>query len=336
MPSFSNVRCQFAIDRLQVCVFHYFALLLNSHRQTFATDVDHKAPALLASFLFVLNIILAVFFLKGNIEENRCLEPESNRKHEDAGKNPNSTTSTGDEGKNCTKDKKSANNSFWENLKSCFSSKALASIVASLLIFSWMFRATSYSSMGSYYEDMYGVEPHTRGYIQSYQRVWAFIVQSSLIQPALERAGGERRAIFLAAILLAGSTFFEAQQNFVIFLCAICPSIALSTTMMRISLRSLLTQSAPGDAIFSVFAAMDVLQNASAVTVPFYRAFLFRVLNRNKYQDDTEIAIDGDPDPVAWVLCAGFHWAIASACMFYLLRPTHQLSKPLASSKKDL
>ena len=68
--------------------------------------------------------------------------------------------------------------------------------------------------MGSYYEDMYGVEPHARGYIQSYQRIWAFIVQSTLIQPALERAGGERRAIFLAAILLAGSTFFEAQQNF--------------------------------------------------------------------------------------------------------------------------
>jgi len=296
--------------------------------------VDHKAPALLASFLFVLNIVLAGIFLKGNIEENNCLEPESSsRKGEDAGINPNST---GDEERNCTKDKKSVNKSFWENLKSCFSSKALASIVASLLIFSWMFRATSYSSMGSYYEDMYGVEPHTRGYIQSYQRVWAFIVQSSLIQPALERAGGERRAIFLAAILLAGSTFFEARQNLVVFLCAICPSIALSTTMMRISLRSLLTQSAPGDAIFSVFAAMDVLQNASAVTVPFYRAFLFRVLNRSKYLDDTEIAIDGDPDPVAWVLCAGLHWVIASACMFYLLRPTKQLSKPLASNKKDL
>ena len=36
--------------------------------------------------------------------------------------------------------------------------------------------------MGSYYEGMYGVEPHTRGYIQSYQRILAFIVQSILIQ----------------------------------------------------------------------------------------------------------------------------------------------------------
>lgn len=313
--------------------------------------VDHKAPVLLASSLFVLNIVLAGILLSGNIEENIYLDEESSISSKHIGNYSNFTsTNNGDENSSNEgkvketerKDNsKSTNRGFWENAKSCYSSQSLASVVASLLIFSWMYRATSYSSMGSYYEDMYGVEPHSRGYIQSYQRVWAFIVQSSLIQPILERAGGERRAIFLAAILLAGSTFFEAQQNFIVFLCAICPSIALSTTMMRVSLRSLLTQSAPGDAIFSVFAAMDVLQNASAVTVPFYRAFLFRLLSRSNFQDDTDASnnhsnMDGDPDPVAWVLCAGFHWVIASICMLYLLRPGQSFSKSLTSGKKDL
>ena len=85
--------------------------------------------------------------------------------------------------------------------------------------------------MGSYYEDMYGVEPHIRGYIQSYQRVLQFIVQSSLIQSVLERVGGERRAVFLACALLAGGTFLEARQNLFVFLLAISPSIALSTTV---------------------------------------------------------------------------------------------------------
>jgi len=280
--------------------------------------VDHKAPALLASSLFVLNIVLALIFLPSKGEENSFDESE-----------PNERNNGGD----------SAKRSFWDNIKSCSSSQALASVVASLLIFSWIFRATSYSSMGSYYEDMYGVEPHSRGYIQSYQRVISFIVQSSLIQPVLEGAGGERRAIFLAAIVLAGSTFLEAQQNFIVFLYAICPLLALSSTMMSVSLRSLLTQSAPGDAIFSVFAAMDVLQNASAVTVPFYRAFLFRLLSRGKDQDDadtssSEIIMEGDPDPVAWVLCAGFHWVLASICMLYLLRPAQQYPKKSTISEK--
>jgi hypothetical protein len=311
--------------------------------------VDHKAPALLASFLFVVNIVLAAVLLNGNIEENLSSDRERSSSSEHIGNNSKfASTNNGDESSIEESEAKEHNNqsngtnrSFWDNVKSCYSSKSLASVVASLLIFSWMFRTTSYSSMGSYYEDMYGVEPHSRGYIQSYQRVLAFIIQSSLIQPVLERAGGERRAIFLAAILLAGSTLLEARQNFTLFLCGICPAIALSGTMMSVSLRSLLTQSAPGDAIFSVFAAMDVLQNASAVTVPFYRAFLFRLLSRSNYQDDTDASsiqtnVDGDPDPVAWVLCAGFHWIIASICMLYLLRPGQQLSNALTSSKKDL
>lgn len=302
--------------------------------------VDHKAPALLAASLFLLNMILAAIFLDGSMEENTCLEPgrtESSDETNAKDAEESDKTSTRDNAQ------KKKSKSFWENAKSCFRSRSLASVVACLLIYSWMYRATSYASMGSYYEEMYGVEPHARGYIQSYQRIWAFIVQSSLIQPVLERVGGERRAVFLAAILLGGSTFLESQQNLSFFFIAICPSIALSTTMMGVSLRSLLTQLAPGDAIFSVFAAMDVLQNACAVTVPFYRAFLFRFLTKMQIGDDAEgveHAMVGDPDPVVWVLCAGLHWVIASWAMLYLLRPGQLSTSPPrngeASDKKNL
>merc|ERR1711935_109653 len=107
---------------------------------------------------------------------------------------------------------------------------------------------------GSYYEDMYGVEPHVRGYIQSYQRVLAFIVQSILIQPILSKVGGERRAVLFAAALLASATFMEARRDLRLFLLGLSPSIALSTSLMSVSLRSLLTQSSPKDTIFSIFA----------------------------------------------------------------------------------
>jgi len=307
--------------------------------------VDHNAPALFASSLFVFNMFLAGIFLNENFEESGT---RSNDNISDSTTADNDKKNSNEaELKECKKKTRSTKRNFWENAKSCFSSRSLASVIGCLLIFSWMIRATSYASMGSYYEDMYGFEPHTRGYIQSYQRVWVFIVQSSLIQPVLERAGGERQAVFFAAVLLAGSTFFEAQQNFVIFLCAICPSIALSTTMMGVSLRSLLTQLAPGDAIFSVFAAIDVLQNATAVTVPFYRAFLFRLLSSSSHREEADytgadqVTMEGDPDPVTWVVCAGFHWVIASLAMLYLLRlgqvPIQSGSKEsLASGKKDL
>jgi hypothetical protein len=254
--------------------------------------VDHKAPALLACLLFVFNVLLAAILLRDS--EAFMDQPDKQ----------NSS-------------KKKTKNNFWANLKSCFSSKALGSVIISMLIFSWVNRATSYSSMGSYYEDMYGVEPHHRGYIQSYQRVLGFIVQSSLIGPLLERVGGERRAACVAAMILAVATFWEMQQSISIFLIALSPAISLSTTMMSVSLRSLLTRVAPEESIFSVFAALDVLQNATAVTVPFYRTFLFRLLGGSS----GHTAMEGDPDPVAWVFSSGLHWLVATAAMSYFLLP---------------
>lgn len=263
--------------------------------------VDHRAPALLACALFLFNMILAAVLLKDDIEDD-SLAAQS---HDDDRSRQN-------EGK-----KKSVD--FWTNIKACFSSPALGSVIATMLVFSWVNRATSYSSMGSYYEDMYGMEPHHRGYIQSYQQILGFIVQSSLIAPLLSRMGGERSAVCWAAFLLASATFLEMHKSISVFLLVLSPAISVSTTLMNISLRSLLTRVAPKDSIFSVFAALDVLQNASAVTVPFYRTFLFRLLGGSSGEQHSGMA--GDPDPLNWVVSSGLHWLIASMLMVYLLRP---------------
>jgi hypothetical protein len=194
----------------------------------------------------MFNFLLAAILINGDDDDDGgCTEPPSTKKKIDDPKP-----------------------SFWANLKSCFSSKALGSVIASMLIFSWVNNATSYSSMGSYYEDMYGVEPHHRGYIQSYQQVLAFLVQSALVGPLLKWVGGERKAACLVALLIAITTFCEMQRYFPIFLLPLIPAISLSTTLLKISLRALLTTVVRGDSIFSIFAALDVLQNVTQVTVP--------------------------------------------------------------------
>jgi hypothetical protein len=269
------------------------------------TDVDHKAPALLASCLFILDMILAGVLLNGSEENTYLLDPDE----------------TGGTGRKSSS--KPTTRKFLDNLNSCFSSPTLAAIIVCLLIFSWANGATSYANMGSYYEDMYQVEPHARGYIQSYQRILGFVVQSLLIGPLLQKIGGERRAVVAASVLLAIATFWEAQRSIIVFLVALSPAIAVSTTMMSVSLRSLLTQIAPPDAIFSVFAALDVLQNATAVTVPFYRTFLFRLLGGNR---NTGATMEGDPDPVSWVLSSGIHWIVASIAMAFLLQQNGRAS----------
>lgn len=260
--------------------------------------VHTKAPALLASCLFVLNVILATLLLKDSDYTDTASKDTSNKQ---------STNTT----------------SFWNNLKSCFYSKSLGSVIASLLVFQWITRATSYSGLGTYYEDMYQVEPHVKGYIQSYQRILGFMVQSIWIGPLLHYLGRgakspEARAISISALILGLATLAEWRQSLPLFLVVLSPLISTSMTLMHLSLRSLLTKEAPKDSLFSVFAALDVLQNASAVTVPFYRTFLFRILNQIE-TDATTTAMEGDPNPMAWVFSSALHWLVAWGIMSYLL-----------------
>jgi hypothetical protein len=140
-----------------------------------------------------------------------------------------------------------------------------------------------------------------------------------LVGPLLKWVGGERKAACLAALLIAIATFCEIQRSFPIFLLALIPAISLSTTMLKISLRALLTTVAPGDSIFSIFAALDVLQNVTQVTVPFYRTTLFKLLGGGTGK--RKASMEGDPDPVAWVFSGGLHWGVAAVAMSVLLLP---------------
>ena len=266
-------------------------------------NVDHRAPALLACALFVVNIALAAVLLPRH-EEHVSSDPEK--------KSQKSLTS------------------FISNLRACFSSKLLGSVISSLLIFTWVTRATSYATMASYYEEMYGLEPHQRGYLSSYQQSLSFVVQSALVGPLLTLLGGERRAVVFAALLLAISTFLELQRSLSFFLIVLCPAIALSIALLNLSLRSLVTHVAPKESMGSVLAALDVLQNATAVSVPFYRTMLFSILGTN----NKDAAMKGDPNPMAWIASSGFHWLAAAFVMGYLLLSPDRQAKNKGQKKK--
>ena len=71
------------------------------------------------------------------------------------------------------------------------------------MIYTFVTRATSYTQLGNFYEEMYGLEPHQRGYISSYQRFLGFIVQAVLVGPVMAWSGGERQTAAFLAIVLA-------------------------------------------------------------------------------------------------------------------------------------
>ena len=250
--------------------------------------VGEFAPAAVACGLFVFNSIIASVLLPSE-ERDTAIDGKTKvslRKNK--------------------KGLKLSLSSFFTNLKTCFSSRALASVVISLLLYGWLTRATSYANMSSFYEEKYSIEPHIRGYIKSYQGILNLLVQSFLVKTLLSCLGGERNSICIAAFVLSWATLVEVHATFSLFVCLVSPVVAISVQMISISLRSLLTQVTPKESLGSVLAALDVLQNAASVTVPFYRAVIFQLLTRLKQDNDASMM--GDPDPRVWLLSSCVHW----------------------------
>jgi MFS family permease len=291
--------------------------------------VDYRAPALAASFLFMIAVLLTLILVKDDaymeqfvVNEHNPVSPVKN--HESDDEDTRSMTLNSKEDGKITLNIRHQEgfDTIIGNLKSCFSSKILGATVLTKLVITWVGQATNYGSLGSFYEDMYDLEPHHRGYIASYQQALQFISQSMLVGFLLRVSGGERRTTCLFTGLLSLAVGLEVLRSLSLFICILCPMISICFSMINLSLQTLVTQVAPIDATFSVLAALDVLQNIAQVSVPFYRTTLFHLLGKNKNIDSfkkSTTTMEGDPDPVSWILSSSVHWICATVLVTYLL-----------------
>lgn len=284
--------------------------------------VGKFSPVILASFLFSLNFVVALKFLEEEKDTNHSTDIKPDIKGNSGRKDKGSERLT-------------KYYSFLTNLKSCFSSKNLSSVVTSLLLLSWVGRATSYASIASFYEITYGITQ--RGYLSSYTSILALIVEGSFIKKLLDFFGGERRASYISAgclfiislmeSLLSISDRVSKESALVIFLVFLLPAFSTFFSLLNLSLQSLVTQMAPEKSLGSVLAALDVLRNGVMVTVPFYRTLLFKITEmsteKSRSQGNTSI-MRGDPDPSKWLVASAVHWAITSVILYYLLNQYQQ------------
>ena len=262
--------------------------------------ISPSAPAFVSSALFVLNAAVATVLLP--IDDEQIKRNATSYKSALKGSGMRIATLT-------------------ENFKTSFGSSKLASVVISLLMYGWVVKTTSYANMASFYEEKYEIEPHFRGYIKSYQQFLGFFVQSFCIRALLSASGGEQRSACIGAVVLAVATLGEVRANFEVFLTTVCPAVAIADAMIGVSLRSLVTQVAPNESIGSVLAALDVMQNAASVTVPFYRTLLFSLAIYYGSKDE-HASMAGDPEPKIWLILSFIHWIALALFQAYLLLPS--------------
>jgi hypothetical protein len=268
--------------------------ILHSH-------VGRKVPVALACILFLVNLVLVTLLLED-------IDPVAGRRGDNDDDIPKK------EMKKRSPSSSSKINILWSNLQSCFASRQLAAAVLIRLLVAFCLRATSSDQLGSYYEEMYGLERYQRGYLSSYGQVLQLFVQSLLVSKVLRYMGGERRAMVICAALILISVWAETYRSLELYLLVVTPVNSLATAVLSIALQSVVTQAAPATALFSVLAALDVLQNATAVFVPFYRTFWFdALLPKSTFVS----AMHGDPDPIAFCWMSAAHWAIVVVATAY-------------------
>jgi hypothetical protein len=325
-------------------------------------NVDKKAPALLASILFIFNCFLAALFLPNEqvVPSNKLDESTIIHKKDDDANvmndddNNNDDNNNNDHDSNTNMKMKSPSPSsqnkikvLINNIQSCFSSKQLGSVILSLLLYNWVSRATSYASMASYYEEMFNIEPHQRGYIRSYTSIISFTFQTFFVRKTLSKLGNEYNASCVASFAITVATLLEfgasttsssgsdSNSSFYLFLIIICPIVAISNSILRLSLRSLVTLVAPKSSIGSVLAALDVLNNAASVSVPFYRTFLFQILapvdessmSSSSSSSSSTASMIGDPNPKMWLQSSVIHWTITTLVLCVLLLKNNRHDK---------
>jgi len=210
--------------------------------------------------------------------------------------------------------------SLVQNVYTTFQSKSLKSVLLSSLLYTFISSATSYANMTSYYEDMYGIQPYQRGYLSSYQSIWTLFIQTFFVHPLLKKLGGEAIATCIAAGVLTLITLAEIKSNLTLFLLGICPILAFCTSILSLSIRTLVTQVTPKSSFSSVLATLDVLTNAVAVLVPFYRAMLFRFMGCfPRMVENSNTCLKGDPTPFMWLVSSGVHWMFTTITLYFLL-----------------
>lgn len=308
--------------------------------------IHPRAPPILASILFAVDLFLAAIWLRppskaepadGIIDSDDYDQPASKDQQDHLQSRDAIVNRTG-------------RTSVLSNLKSCFTSETLVQVVAVRLLLTWVGKAMSCSQLGNFYETLYKLEPYHRGYLSSYQQLLQFIMQSLWVGKVLQWCDGERSGVVWATAIATFISMLEYFQSWTLFVILLQPLQALCCTMMHIALQSLVTRVTPTHSVFAVLAALDVLQNAVSVSVPFYRAFLFQQIQylvseadpsssftsspdrftnntTSSIGSNTTSSLHGDPDPIAWILCCIVHWFAATIVTAMLLRTNHCVNK---------
>ena len=192
------------------------------------------------------------------------------------------------------------------------SNSALLPPLLTLLLYSFVARSTSSSTLINYWETRYQVESYVRGYIMSYSSLLGLVIQWALIKPFFSRLTLRTGSVVAFWIYVSGVAVENlCQGNIWFYLGVVVPLSTISFSVLQVSLKTLITTTCQKEYVSSVLAALDVMTSCLSVMSPFYRSLIFRKIGYIDSLDEDML--------FKWSWLVFGHWVAVAAISSLLL-----------------
>jgi MFS family permease len=219
---------------------------------------DPRLPAIASASLFIANMFICYFRIPrqnpGNAGSRRPSEiKEGNSNSADLG----------------------VLNKLKELCASAQSGGLLVHLLA-LFCINFIDRAMSVNNMVSYFENRYGVESYTLGFIASATSAMAFLAQTFLVKRAKVVCGSERRAIVCGLVLHGLAYFSECFCTSIYhYLFLVVPLSVTASNIVSACSKSALSETVHAAHVGKMFGALNILEAVAGVSAPIYGSEVF-------------------------------------------------------------
>ena len=163
-----------------------------------------------------------------------------------------------------------------KDLCSSVQSSGLMVHLLALFCINFVDRAMSVNNMVSYFENRYGVESYTLGFIASATSAMAFLAQTFLVKRAKIACGSERRAIVCGLVLHGVSYFAEYFCTSIYhYLFLVVPLSVTASNVVSACSKSSLSETVHVAHVGKMFGALNILEAIAGVSAPIYGSELF-------------------------------------------------------------
>ena len=238
--------------------------------------LDPSYPALAASALFVVNIIICLSTIPEYLGSTSSTEVKQRGQLKSSGSGGSVTRTGAGTGAGA-----GTGSSFANDVASLMQhGSVLAGPLFSLVLITFVERSMKETNILSYFEIRYDMDTKNIGFVSSISTIFAFVANTLLVKPFISFCGGnEERSMVFALVLCAIASFLEIIcKDIYHYVILVVPLFMVSSSVVMTLSKSILSCAIPHEHVGKTLAVYGVLESFVGVIAPLYGTHFFTTL----------------------------------------------------------